>query len=364
MENNYISKYNNKRIWDIINRSIPQQKARINTRSSEILDRIWRTSKWYSNVSMFKTPSDLFFANTIPVQDLLYTYYTTNGDELNYRVVIFERYRAIISYAIRLNRDRVTVGVFVFTAGDKEWCVPINVTIGKDEIDTDNIRIGYKDASLKDHDELKDLDIKKIFEDGMRIWYGIMMYMLHPTVNTVIKEKVKHIEGNSKTKKVRLLTTEEIKTINESKFGKIIDDYDEEEGFTLEAVRSDPYQATNVINSNFTFKYWTEEEINAAINKSLTFGTRSMHRRTAIWPCIGYWRQNFDRKGNFTRLSFVRPHWRGPMAKNMKNAHAKIKDITVDTNLGDYSRDYKIDPKNWNLGKTENEKVMKMEDVI
>ena len=55
----YLSKYNNKRLWDVVDRSVQQVFMKVTKESAEILDKIWRTSKYFSNITMFKTPSDL-----------------------------------------------------------------------------------------------------------------------------------------------------------------------------------------------------------------------------------------------------------------------------------------------------------------
>ena len=330
----YVNKIDNKRMWSIISKYIPQQKFRIDRKSSEMLDSLWRSSKWYDSVSISKTPSDLFFSQTVPINDVLYTYKSDDGSEINYRVIIFNSYYKSIKYSKKIDRSLITVGVFIFYTKNEEWYIPINITIGEDEISTDKIRIGYKN-SLKNRKDLKDFDVEKFFEDGMKIWYGIMIYILHPKT-VKVNGKLKHHSGNSK--ETRLLTEEEIDILNDSRYGKIVDDY-KAEGISIELIKSNPHISTYI--EDITSEYWTEEEINEAINKSLMFGRKNMHRRTAIWPVIGYWRWNRDKDGNPTYRSFVKPHWRGPLSKKM-NAKVRIKDITVDTNLADFDHDYKL----------------------
>lgn len=337
----YLSKYNNKRLWNVVDRSIEQIEMEVTKDSAEILDKIWRTSRYFSNITMFKTPSDLLFAKTIATLDTKYTYY--DGDTvLNYRVILYDNYDNRIDDAVN-NKTRVTipVGIFVFTSDDKQWCVPINITIGNDEIEDDVLTVGYRISSLKEYDNILDIDMQKIFDDGMRIWYGLQMYLLHPE-RLEIEREFRMANALLKGKKVRQMTKEERKIIQESAV-EVIDTFERNNKLVVEKVKSNPYIAKMFRGIR---DYFTEEEINESINRAIKRTDRKINRKSPIWSVVGHWAVRHDTGKKY----FVKPHWKGPLA-DLFNGVVKIPKVTVNTKFGDYSTDRKIDPENWNLGK-------------
>lgn len=349
----YLSKYNNKRLWNVVDRSIEQIEMEVTKDSAEILDKIWRTSKYFSNITMFKTPSDLIFAKTIATLDTKYTYY--DGDTvLDYRVILYENYDNRIDDAMK-NNTRVTipVGIFVFTSDDKQWCVPINVTIGNDEIEDDVLTVGYRISSLKEYDNILDIDMQKIFDDGMRIWYGLQMYLLHPERLEIERES--RMANALKGKKLRQMTKEERKIIQEAAV-EVIDDFEKNNKLIIEKVKTNPYIAKL---SRGIRDYFTEEEINESINRAIKRTDRKINRKSPIWSVVGHWAVRHDTGKKY----FVKSHWKGPLA-GLFNGVVKIPKVTVNTNYGDYSTDRKIDPENWNLGKDLSKRIDSLENVI
>lgn len=349
----YLSKYNNKRLWDVVDRSIQQVFMKVTKESAEILDKIWRTSKYFSNITMFKTPSDLIFAKTLATLDTAFEYYDDNMT-LNYRVIFHENYDKRIEDAVKRNTCvTINVGVFVFTSDNKQWCAPINVSIGNDEIEDSILTIGYRDSSLKECNSIVDIDMQKIFDDGMRIWYGLQMYLLHPERLEIERESRLAMVRECKNK--RKLTNKEKLLMKQCKVN-VIDEFQKTNKLVIQKVKTNPYVVKNLRNIR---DYFTEEEINESINKAIKRTDRKIRRKTPIWSVIGHWAVRHDTGTKY----FVKSHWRGPLA-HLFNGIVKVPDITVDTNYGDYSTDIKIDPENWNLGKDLSKRMDNTENII
>jgi hypothetical protein len=241
-------------------------------------------------------PSDLFFAKTIPLQDVRIIVdergskdWGDAGMVVSYRVVIFEDYQKLVDEADDKGQTYVGAVIDETMVGlGFEYFIPFSIIHGFHSIITPgccwygaNTEIKRTLMDTSSHQELSDA-----FIDRMATWYGIQIALLHPLVQTVFS-KPRPVKNRKAVLKPFERETRRVKYIRTHNVtGKAVSE-------SLESHGLDPEIA------------------------------RKFTRRTLVWYVIGFWRDD-PSKGKI----FVKGHWRGPL-KDLKKNLDKVRERDI-----------------------------------
>ncbi len=265
----YMTKQECDDLWKDICKSRPSDSIFLKGEDDIKLCSAWRKSvkEEYGGI-----PSDLFFADGIPLMDCEITVderdippESGGGNIVSYRVVIFPDYKERIMQA---PDEPVTVGSIVVTAKDRHILVPIIVLKGFDYMLSSCI--GYHNLPEQYVDKyLTVSELSQMKNALLSTWYGIQISLLHPKVKEVFSHhsRVRTYDSASKGKKRK---------------------------------RTTRYIRTHVIKG---------DEVEEAICGG---SGRQINRHTLVWYVIGHWRHY----SNGTKV-FVKGYWKGTL-RNLK----------------------------------------------
>lgn len=252
-------------VWDEIDSHTPSDNIYLTTEDDKEIITLWEHNK----TEDIAIPSDLFFANTIPLLDMRITIDETdleNGGVYPCRVIIFQDYAERLE-KLKDNAAAMVGAVIPGGLAKYSMFIPILAVRGVDALAFGYVGLRNYDPAYVDH--LKKYssvnDIQRVAHAFMETWYGIQIALLHPTVKGVFKGGRKERDTEAKL--------------------------DKKPG-TKRPVR---YIKKHVINKN-------------DIERCLTGEGEGVNRHTLVWYVIGHWRK----LANGTK-QFVNPYWKGPL---------------------------------------------------
>jgi|GEM_PF-1592895 len=273
----FLPEPNNALLLKRIAQSSPSDIIRLTGESDRRLMALWEDSnKTQVKNGEVTIPSDLFFAETIPLMDCRIVVDETGEGETGcttaYRVVIFGGYGEKLKNAGE--NDIVEVGAVFLDPHPQTKAaivVPICAARGVDKIMGG--RLGYLNMSEKCREEtIKKISVQEISQMVVALletWYGIQIALLHPMVRDLFK-------------KPRVVLDHQ--------------DRKPDKGHKKRKVR-----------------YIKQHSLNDEELENTIYGdTRTFTRRALIWYVIGHWRTYAD-----GRKVFVQPYWKGAL-RNIK----------------------------------------------
>lgn len=247
----------NAKLLQNLNTSKPSDSIDLDLNSLMALTELWsQSAKGVEGI-----PSDLFFANTIPLRDCCINIQTKNASYDHYRFVVFSDFEDRIRDAGEW--DYAEVANLIYRRGNADLIFPILTVHGVNRLMIGEI--GYRSLpksarnNLSKHITMQDILSMATFV--IQAWYGIQIALLHPVVKSVFNKP----------------RTETVKTTSTKHCKK----------------RRTAYIKRHVINA---------EDIKMAITSA------SIERHTLVWYVIGHWRTY--KSGCKV---FVQPYWKGPL---------------------------------------------------
>lgn len=253
--------------------STPSDVVRLTRETDMMLMGLWEDAdKSIAQNGGVTIPSDLFFAETVPLMDCKISVdeTTSGGVFMEYRVVIFGDYAERLRVATE--DEAVKVGAVIIEYGaptHSAMILPLNVVRGIDKILFGACGYRGMNAGLREHCT-KTMDVGSVRElqlSCLETWYGLQIALLHPVVRDVFRnprtsrDKSKdRWPGAGRRNRVRYVREH---VVNEEALGKAV--YGDGAG-------------------------------------------KGYVRRALIWYVIGHWREYSD-----GRKVFVRPYWKGAL---------------------------------------------------
>lgn len=266
----FLPEEENKKLLARIYASHPSDTIRLNGEGDRKLISLWEDGmKQLSPVQGVFIPSDLFFAETVPMLDCNIVVDETksheNGTVVKFRIVIFSDYAEKIKLASE--DESVTVGAILINLNGATIISRITVIPGFNSVMFG--ALGYKDMSPEMRSWFSSkVSIRTIMNTvlgTLETWYGLQIALLHPDVRKVFRHpKVVRDRSDGRQKK-------------------------------KQQKRKVRYVKEHIINS---------DELELAI-----FGEPGDYSRHAlVWYVIGHWRTMGD-----GRKIFVKPYWKGAL---------------------------------------------------
>ena len=226
-------------------------------------------------------PSDLFFANTIPIKHfLVFTHDEKNIQGVRYHVLpkdeqtIFDDGSILvmtIEIGVSDSMPHIYFGIAIKDGDDYLVCSDVYIKRPQngDLVPLENVNI----PDLK--------DFKNRLSFIVSTWYGIEIAMLHPTV--------KEIFQHPKMKKERISKAE----------------------------RKD--------NDNKVYRYVRHHYIKTDELETAIYGKHSINRKALIWYVTGHWRE-YRKTG---KKIFIQPYWKGAL-RETKQAKPRNREIILE----------------------------------
>jgi len=238
-------------------------------------------------------PSDLFFAKTIALRDVVIEVDErndfSNGTVCKARVIIFDDYKQRVENAFATeSEEHFEVGIFVGYDGDfPAFFIPLYVCPGYDFMvwkEKYGLFPGVSFNVIPSRYEINGA-VLTFFET----WYGIQIALLHPDVKDVFKnpQRTQSNDHSEKAKKKK-----------------------------RRVVR---YVRKHIITLTELEEYAKTED-----------AERKYHRKCLVWHVIGHWRTY----KNGTRV-FIQPHWRGVLRqiKTASNVEARDRELSCGSKI-------------------------------
>ena len=247
----------NAKLLQNLNKSKPSDSINLDLDSVMALTELWSQSA----KDVEGIPSDLFFANTVPLRDCCINIQTNNGSYDHYRFVVHSDFEDRIRDAG--DWDYAEVANLIHQRGDAELIFPILTVHGVNRLMIGEI--GYRSLPKSARDNLsKHITMQEIISMAtfvIQAWYGIQIALLHPFVKSVFNKP----------------RTETVKTTRTKHSKK----------------RRTAYIKRHVINAK---------------DVKFAMASASVERHTLVWYVIGHWRT--CKSGCKV---FVQPYWKGPL---------------------------------------------------
>lgn len=236
------------------------------------------TDLWHQSAKDFEgIPSDLFFANTIPLRDCCISIQSKNGEYDHFRFVVHPDFEDRIKDAGEW--DYAEVANLIYQRGSADLIFPILTVHGVNRIMMG--ALGYRGLPKAARENLtKHVNMQGITNMAtflIQAWYGIQIALLHPLVRTVFRDPWAETIRSAKSKH--------------------------------REKRRTAYFKRHVINAE-------------DIKKALT--SASIERHTLVWYVIGHWRT--FKSGSKV---FVQPFWKGPLRCIKQNIDDRERVIIV-----------------------------------
>ena len=274
----------NKCLWNDINSSKPSDVVYLTQKEDDLIKSFWNHEVKENKFNF--VPSDIIFANTIPIMDLNFVVdcSETGGDIIKFRIVIFPDYQKRICDSTE--EKSVIIGSLITDQNKKLLCFPISVCKGFNKI-LSNGNIGFRNVSKEEIYGLKkQLPISHaiiLYFDCLSTWYGIQIALLHPTVKEIFK--------NPKSEPVEVI----IKKKNKKPRKRIV-----------------RYMKKHVIKVD-------------DIEEALYGGKdKKFERHTLVWYVIGHWRNYKNGK-----KIFIQPYWKGALREMKMNLDEREREIIL-----------------------------------
>ncbi len=273
-----------KEIYEIITKSIAPDTIHLTSNQDGVLQEIWRKIGRKTNFNKITIPSDIFFANTIPLKDCEIevdesdiTYENgTNGVKCRYRIVVLEDFEDRIRKAEQ--NEIIEVGYIAMFAGNiSNEFMGTRIYIQKG---VDSIIMGalFATSKIKNgmdfDDDMKFYLIQNTLGSCMGTWYSVQVSLLNPRTQTVYLNPAKVKNENYRKAK----TEEERKRV-----AKYVKHY-----------------------------YLKDDEVETAIYGDSKH--RGIERKCLVWYVIGHWRTYKNGK-----IIFVQPYWKGELRDIKRN---------------------------------------------
>lgn len=253
-------------LWELLKETNPSDVIMLTGAEDKELIHLWEDTR-VEDIRSVSIPSDLFFADTIPMMDcrIVVDERNTepNGQVVEYRVAVLPDYADRIEAA---GEDAALVGAVVETINNRSLIIPFYVIKGVDSVLGGQLGLhGLNEMNRRAAEEFTRADISGMFIGFMETWYGIQIALLHPTVQDVfrhparVKEKLKKDSKGVKKRPVK-------------------------------------YIKKHVIN---------KDELEKAMYGD---SGRKNARHTLVWYVIGHWRTLAS-----GAKTFVSPCWKGPL---------------------------------------------------
>lgn len=250
-----------------INKSHPSDFITLTHKEDVFLQDLWMGGDMHER----RTPSDIVFANTIPLKDCIIEVderADLNASVARCRIVIFEKY-------LRLSDGEVIIGAVIPEAGylikNNPFYHVLYVSAGHDAI---AISL-YAKSELADYiyqDSELCHKINSVLISWLFTWYGIQIALLHPDVKNVFSCPTRQV----------LATGSANKTSRQRK--------------------------TKYIRKHIL----TLDNLERAAH---TNEAKKFNRRCLVWYVIGHWREYPSGK-----KVFIQPYWKGPLRQTRRNA--------------------------------------------
>jgi hypothetical protein len=283
----FLTKKQNEELLKRIGKSHPSDFIKLTRESDSMLMGLWESmGKNKDSGKELTIPSDLFFAETIPLLDVKVSIDETmceNGRMINFRVVIYNDYAEKIRKAT--DDEVIEVGAVVYELGlpnHAALIMPIKVVRGVDVLLSDDS--GYRNMGTAMRTQLSKHVTQQaygqMFLQSLETWYGIQIALLHPVIRDVIY-------------KPRIASTN---------------------------IRPLPSQQKRKVKY---MKHTHEYTISAEeLDDAIYGGDKSFTRRALVWYVIGHWRTYND-----GRKSFVKPYWKGALREIQMNLTEREREI-------------------------------------
>jgi hypothetical protein len=273
----FMSEENNKKLLERMSVTKPTDIIRLTEEGDKKIMHLWEHSREEKIKEEGLTiPSDLFFANTIPLMDceIFIDERKSGGQMVHFRVVIFPDYKERIADTSEVDVSLVGA-VELLHKTDTLSCstiIPILVKYGVDIIFMSEMAHRNMTPKLIENYKQK-TTMSNFLKMGLlclETWYGIQVSLLHPTVKDVFK-------------KPRTAPEKQESKINPRRNRKPA---------KIRYVREHIVNATELAESVF----------------GKTKDGKSINRKALVWYVIGHWRIYED-----GRKVFVKPHFKGAL---------------------------------------------------
>lgn len=264
-----LSEKQNRQINMLIHTTSPSDRISIGEKEVDFLIRLWCDSK------IEEIPSDIFFANTIPLKDCVLDF-----EDGSLRVTVFEQQIANLHEA----KEDQAIPVGAISGGGTT--IPIVAVKGFNNVMYAGV--GWERDSIRQSMEYWDADDENLeyaFLFHLGVWYGIQIALLHPTLKEVFKspQRTPYEGGNSPNKHHH---KRKVKYIRKH--------------------------------------YITLDKLEKALETQNE--GRKINRKCLAWYVIGHWRTYKSGK-----MVFIQPHWRGVLRDLKRNANGDERERVIDT---------------------------------
>ncbi len=273
---NFLSESENSVLIRQIDKSCPTDIIHITNNEIEYIEKLWNDKQ------SITVPTDLFFAQTIPLMDLEIV-----ENNFAYRVVIFDNYKS----ELELSKTVACVGAIIFSPYDdsgEEFIIPINIGVGDCPIFGAYAfgYMGFRNITAFRRAWYSDKMTVKPMAQGMigrlKTWYGIQIALLHPIVKDIFLNPINVRRSN----------------IN-SQLSKLIK------------------------HSNKKIKYIKRHIVNPEELKNKIYGkTKKYNRHALVWHVAGHWRT--CKNGEKT---FIQGYFKGVLRETKKLSDCREREI-------------------------------------
>ena len=272
----------------------------------------------YRDFNEFTVPSDLIWANTVPIKDIVIEYKTNKKPEIRdtpLGVVVDTKSIRIIQFRQPDINDETTytcmLGI-VTMSDDAEYIVPFGIPNSESEYYKECIAVSNKVGILKygtyttkkavsDNEySISNMEaLLSIISEYIPVWYGIQVGLLNPAIKLVFDKHTNPKYAIVETKKDR-------------------------KGKRKTKIR---YVRRVTI---------TEEMFNECLE-------RSYIRKKLCWYVTGHWRNQAIKSGH--KRIFIQGYWKG-VARDSKNADIREREVVIPTDQTPTQDDNWIDSLN------------------
>ena len=271
----FLDEKRNDELLELIHRTNPSDIVNLTRNSDKAIIDLWTSANKKFRDDYISVPSDLFFAQTIPLMDCEIVVDETDepgGQAIKYRVVVFENYKDNID----IPNSPILVGAIVTKEGP---IFPKYIVKGGDSIAGQSL-IGYKKTISQQQREylsrkINLADMQQGMIQFLSTWYGIQIALLHPVVNEIFRRPKTAVVNKS--------------------------DVDDKH-YSKHKRRKVRYVKEHII------KY---EDIDDILYETPTDNANAKKRRlrkSLVWYVIGHWREYESGK-----KIFVKPYWKGEL---------------------------------------------------
>lgn len=268
----------------------PSDVIKLSEDSAKKLMDLWRTASTDDGVKKERyTPSDLFFANTVPLMDCSIEWISEKPKQERpapFRVVIFDDYCEILN-TLPDDSSRI-IGCVIINLGNGRSFIPVmQVEKGCNYI-LGGKQIGWRGFSITERDATTSIEaVLDYCAYAIQVWYGIQVALLHPTVRDVF-------------------CNPSIENYNKYEYRK--------------------HKKKNIV------RYIKRHIIKADELDELIYGKQDGEKKTIkrtalVWYVIGHWRAYQN-----GRKIFIQPFWKGALRelkKPMPEREREIAQVTT-----------------------------------